>query len=100
MGKGGEKGRRGRLTREQRAEKFSTGSLDFEESLRRVLAGGPDDEHKKGGTTVGDVVEHELTDEELVKRMADAQARLRDGSAKVFYDDKSLVEYWENRRQD
>lgn len=53
MSKGGKKRRRDSLTPEQRAEKFSTGGLSFEESPRRVLAGGPD-EHRRAATGDGE----------------------------------------------
>jgi hypothetical protein len=93
-----DQGRRGRLAPEQQEERFSTGGLGFEESLRRVLVRGPDDENKgEEAMEHSGVAESDLTDEELMKRMADAQARLRDGSAQVFYDDESLITYWENR---
>jgi hypothetical protein len=36
---------RGRLTPEQERERFSTDGVDFDESLRHVLAGGPDPDH-------------------------------------------------------
>lgn len=92
MGEGRRK--RGELTPEQEQERFSTGGLSFEESLRRVLTAGPDDHHSEASedqieearTTMGTACE-ELTelatvddDSEILDRLARFEQSLIDGS--------------------
>jgi hypothetical protein len=48
------------------------------------------------GSTVA-FADDEVGDEELIRRIRDAESRLRDGSAKVFHDADSLMSYWEAR---
>ena len=96
MGKGGEERRRREaLTPEQQAERFSTQGLDFEESLRRVLAGGADDEHNQGEKGMDEqsgVVERELSDSELLEIWATTTAGVKNGSIPTFGDADSLRE--------
>lgn len=69
---------------DQAEERFSTGGLEFNQALQRVLAGGRDDEH-------------EPTDEELVSRAERLLAAIEDGSMPMFYDVASLREYMDKR---
>ncbi len=95
MGKGDRRRRRRALTAEQSEERFSTGGVNFDESLRRVLAGGPDDEHGQGAirmTEPAGVLERELTDEELIVIWETTIAGVRDGTIRTFGDAASLRE--------
>lgn len=95
MGEGGEKLPRGELSPEQQAERFSTGGLDFEESLRRVLVGGRGDESDEGAPEMGEqaaLADRELTDEQLLSIWERTTAGVRDGSIPTFSDARSLRE--------
>lgn len=78
MSKGDKTGRRGSLTPEQRAERFSTGGHDFEESVRRVLAGGPDDKHSEGEDVTEEPDMYRLSEHELQELYEREQARSTD----------------------
>jgi hypothetical protein len=76
---------RGDLTPEQERERFSTGGLGFEESLRRVLIGGPgEDSGETGGTmgTASGAVEQARVNEdlEILDRLARFERSVIDGS--------------------
>ena len=95
MGKGREKRRCEAVTPEQLQDKFSPSGLDFEESLRPVLGGGPDDEHRQGEKDVNehsDAAEPEPTDEELIAVWESTIAGVRDGTLPTFRDAASLRE--------
>jgi hypothetical protein len=93
-----EPGRRGGLTPEQRAERFSTSGLDFQDSLQFTLAGGRgEDEQATDEGQHSREAERELTDDELLARIEDAERQLEAGSANVFYDEDSLLIYWTRR---
>jgi hypothetical protein len=77
MDEGGEgRRRRGELTPEQEAERFSTGGVGFEESLRSVLAGGLEPED----TIAEEVTETErrMTPQERQELLEREQERMRD----------------------
>lgn len=87
MGEGGDSG----LTPDQRAERFSTEGLDFEASLRRVSAGGREEEGQEMGEHSG-VAERELTDEQVIEAWESMTAGIRDGSIQTFNDPAALRE--------
>jgi len=76
MGKGGHERRRGALTPEQEAERFSTGGLGFEESLTRVLAGGPEPEETVDEEPTE--TERRMTPQELQELVERERERMRD----------------------
>lgn len=84
MTKGGRKRRGDELTPEQREERFSTGGVGFEESLRRVL-GGPNDGFP--GDQENDVTEgfvradaSPTADLEILDRLAGFEQAVIDGT--------------------
>ena len=91
MGKGDGRSRGG-LTREQQAERSSTGGLAFDESLRRIVVGGPDDPDE-GETMAEDsgAAESELTDEEVTTIWETTTAGVRDGVIPIFDDKESFI---------
>ena len=80
-------------------ERVSKAGEGFGDSPRHVLAGGPDDDQREAMGNAQPSADPELADEELVRRIKDAERQLRDGSARVFYDATSLIDYWERRAQ-
>ena len=78
VGQGDELRRRGGLTPEQQAEKFSTGGLDFEDSLRRVLADGPEPEGEDQVDEEAAETERRMTPQELQELLEREQERMRD----------------------
>ena len=98
----GRRERRGDLTPEQQEERFSTGGLGFEESLRRVLIAGEghhlaDDEKGEGMTEHSGLAERDLTDEQVIAEVARLRAGVIDGSTPVFFDAESAQRYWSER---
>lgn len=100
----GRRRRRGELTPEQEQERFSTGGLGFEESLRRVLTAGEgegdhlvNDEKGEGMAEHSGLAERELADEQVMAEVARLRAGVMDGSIPIFFDAESAHRYWSER---
>lgn len=70
---------RGGLTPEQQAERFSTGGVSFEDSLRRVLAAEPDESSEEvAGEEQGRTMTRRLSEEEVQELLDRERARMAD----------------------
>ncbi len=80
---------------DQAEERFSTGGLEFKQALRRVLAGGREDEQATSGPEedMSEVLAgRELTDEELVAVIETTRSGVADGTIPLVSDERGLRE--------
>ena len=86
-----DEGGQGEVTPRQERERFSTGGLNEEESLRRVLVTGP------GERTDEAYMDRELSDDELIEVWETTTAGVRDGGIQSFLDKSALIEHVRKR---